>query len=122
MKNIVKICCLIWLLATAIEARAAGISVTPSQLYFEQAVGTEESESFEVANLSVEPAIFNLYADEFAGQITLEPDSFRLEPAEIMKVRVSLEPNGVGIFATNLSIVSQDLDRRKFNVSTGVKL
>ncbi|PIT90542.1 MAG: hypothetical protein COU22_01585 [Candidatus Komeilibacteria bacterium CG10_big_fil_rev_8_21_14_0_10_41_13] len=101
---------------------AAGISVTPSRLTFKQTEGVKKSAYFQVRNLAGEPAIFNLYVDEFADQISLEPDNFRLEPDELIKVKATVMPKAAGLFATNISIVAQDLDRRKFNVATGVKI
>ena len=104
------------------QAQAAGISVTPSSLYFEQTVGLKKSAYVEVKNLSAEPVIFNLYADEFEDQIRLEPGNFRLEPEESRKIKATVALKKAGIFATNISVIAQDLDRRKFNVSTGVKI
>ena len=86
------------------QAQAAGISVTPSSLYFEQTVGLKKSAYVEVKNLSAEPVIFNLYADEFEDQIRLEPGNFRLEPEESRKIKATVALKKAGIFATNISI------------------
>ena len=103
-------------------AQAAGIAVSPSQLFFKLTVGQSQEKFLIVENLSAEPVIYNLYSDEFAGQITLAPDSFRLEPGEKQKIKVSPLFKQAGLWSTNLSIVAQELDRRKFNVATGVKV
>jgi hypothetical protein len=108
----------LWPLST----QAAGISVSPAKLDFELAAGSSLSQNITVENLTAEPVIFRLYADEFGDELVIQPDDFRMEIGEKRKVKITTRPKKAGLKATNLSIVAQDLDRRKFNVLTGVKV
>ena len=103
-------------------ALAAGVSVKPDKLSFIIRAGEEEEKSVVVENISDRPVIYNLYVDEMEDQIFLAPANFRLEVGEKRQVKVKASPRAAGLFATNLSIVTQDLDRRTFNVATGVKV
>lgn len=123
MKRTAKILIFSILLLVAIQlAQAAGISVKPSELHFNLQAKSQDSQTIVIENISGQPIIYNLYADELADQIFLSPTNFRLEIGEKKRIKVKVQPEKPGTFATNLSIVAQDLDRRKFNVSTGVKV
>src|SRR3989338_3027560 len=90
---------------------AAGVSVKPDKLSFIIRAGEEEEKSVVVENISDRPVIYNLYVDEMEDQIFLAPANFRLEVGEKRQVKVKASPRVPGLFATNLSIVTQDLDR-----------
>ena len=66
--------------------------------------------------------IYNLYAEELVNEITIQPDFIRLEASETQRIKISVKPKEVGVFVTNIAVVAQDLDRRQFNASTGVKI
>ncbi|MFA6304223.1 MAG: hypothetical protein WCV73_03845 [Patescibacteria group bacterium] len=101
---------------------AAGVAVNPDKLNFDLAAGQEQTKSVVVENISDRPVLYNIYVDELADQIYLAPANFRLEVGQKRQVKVKANPRHKGLFATNLSIVVTDLDRRTFNVSTGVKV
>ena len=122
MMNRIIIIFLITLLVSWQGVQAAGISVKPSELNFSLEAKSQTSQTIVIENISFEPVIYNLYVDELGDQIILQPTNFRLEVGEKQKVKVKVSPQKAGTFATNLSIVAQVLDRRKFNVSTGVKV
>ncbi len=103
-------------------AVAAGISVKPNRLNFTLPARQEQTKAIVVENISDRPVIYNLYVDELADQIYLSPVNFRLEVGQSRQVKIKANPVQAGLFATNLSIVTQDLDRRSFNVATGVKV
>ncbi|MCX6785390.1 MAG: hypothetical protein NTZ18_00880 [Candidatus Komeilibacteria bacterium] len=110
------------LLAVAVPAAAAGISVKPDRLNFIMPAGQTATQNLVVENISASPVIFNLYFDELTGQLKVEPDNFRLEVGQKRQIKVTASPAAEGLLATNLSIVAQDLDRRAFNVAAGVKV
>lgn len=123
MKSTARIVILSVLLLAVIQlAQAAGISVDPSVLHFNLQAGSPASQAIVIENISSQPVIYNLYVDEMEDEIFPEPTNFRLEAFEKKRVKVRVQPKKAGSFATNLSIVAQDLDRRKFNVSAGVKV
>lgn len=104
------------------QAEAAGVSVHPDKLNYIMEAKTEITKSIVVENISDRPVIYNLYVDEMEDQLFLAPANFRLEVGEKRQVKIKASPAYSGVFATNLSIVTQDLDRRTFNVATGVKV
>jgi len=123
MFRVIKIILLIfWLFTQATFIQAAGVLVKPSELNFALTAGAKASQWLTVENISDRPVLYHLYADELADQLIIEPSDFRLEVAEKQRLKVTLLPKRPGLGATNLSIVAQDLDRREFNVATGVKV
>lgn len=123
MKKVSQVLILLFIFFLAIlKVAAAGLSVKPDHLNFVMNATQEETKSIVVENISDRPVIYNLYVDEMEDQIFLAPANFRLEVNEKRQVKVKASPRTPGLFATNLSIVTQDLDRRAFNVATGVKV
>lgn len=109
-------------LFVALSVKASGISVKPDALNFHLKAKQTQTNAIVVENISAKPVIYNLYADELEDMIFLAPTNFRLEPGQKRQVKVLASPKQAGLFATNLSVVTQDLDRRTFNVATGVKI
>ena len=101
---------------------AAGISVTPDKLSVQTYVKGEASRDLYVKNISQGPVIYNLYAEELADAINIQPDFVRLEPAETQRIKITIKPREIGVFITNIAVVAQELDRRQFNASAGVKI
>jgi len=106
----------------AFKTEAAGLSVSPSNLSFSFKQGETNQQSFWVENISDKPALVSIYADTLNENFKFQPDTFRLDPKAKKKVLVSLSLKSKGLFTTNISIVGADLNRREFNVATGIKL
>jgi|SRR3989344_3363498 len=120
--KIIRLILSLSLLLSVYPVLAAGVSVKPSKLNFTLKANQEETQSLVVENISDKPVIYNLYVDELDDQIYLAPANFRLEVGQKRQIKVKVSPRTAGLFATNLSIVTQDLDRRVFNVAIGVKI
>jgi len=101
---------------------AAGVLVDPSKLFIQATVKQEAKKILVVKNISESPLIYNLYSDELTDIITISPSIFRLEPEEEIKIAVVVKPKHQGVMSTNISVVAEDLDRRKFNAAAGIKI
>lgn len=104
------------------QLSAAGLSVTPDKLFIQTAAKKSNNQDLYLKNISQGPALYNLYTDELADQINIQPNFIRLEPDEIQKVRVTATPDKAGLYLTNLVILTQDLNRRQFNAAAGAKI
>jgi len=104
------------------QIQAAGISVTPDKLSIQTYVKGEVVRDLYVKNISSGPVIYNLYAEELADEIAIQPDFIRLEASETQRIKISVKPKTMGVYVTNIAVVAQELDRRQFNASTGVKI
>jgi len=123
MKKIIIISSVIvgWLIFIG-QLYAAGISVTPDKLSIQTYVKGAVERDLYIKNISSGPVIYNLYAEELNDQITIQPDFVRLEASETQRIKIGVKPKEVGVFITNIAVVAQELDRRQFNASAGVKI
>ena len=103
-------------------ALAAGLAVTPDNLYIETKVDKIAETSLMVKNISTKAALYSIYTDELADQIEIIPNLFQLMSNESMNVIIQAKPNNSGIQATVISVIAQDLNRKEFNAGTGVKV
>jgi len=117
-----KLILILSLSLVAVKVEAAGLSVNPGSLSFTLKQGEADEQSFWVENISNKPALVSIYADTLNESFKFQPDTFRLDPKTRQKVFTSFSIKSKGLFTTNISIVGQDLDRREFNVATGLKL
>ncbi|MBU1131075.1 hypothetical protein KJ840_03005 [Patescibacteria group bacterium] len=113
---------IVGLIIAAAHIIAAGISVSPNSLFFSLPVNDKETKTLTINNISTAPQIYNLYSDELTDIITINPTIFRLEPGEDINVSITVRPRQDGALATNISVVAEDIDRRKFNAAAGVKI
>lgn len=101
---------------------AAGLFVNPSKLFVQTTTKHRVYKELTIKNISLGPLIYNLYSDELSEMITINPSIFRLEPTEEQKIKITIKPTITGTLITNISIVAQEIDRRKFNADAGVKI
>ena len=101
---------------------AAGMSVTPTRLFFQSTAKKETVKQLEIKNISATPLVYNLYSDELGDQITLSPNILRLDPGQNEKVSVAVKMFQSGVYLTDISILAQALDKREFNAVAGTKI
>jgi|SRR3989338_1450422 len=112
--NMIKYFVLLFLFFPAVIF-AAGIEVTPAKL-----TGSGE---IVVVNPTPDVQVFEVYADDFAGMIEINPASFVLEANGSKNVTVSIKSEQrKGIRATNISVVGKPLAESRFTAGTGVKI
>lgn len=104
------------------SAQAAGLLVTPNRLDLKTQQNASVQTNFLVKNVSASPQIYQINSDEFVSIIFIQPANFRLEPEESILVTTTITPIISGLISTNISIVAEDLDKRKLNAAAGVKL
>jgi hypothetical protein len=113
---------LLYLCGTPFLAAAAGISVTPSSLVYYLPVKTQIIKKITVENSFKNPQIYEVYSDELTDLVAITPGSFRLEPGEKQEVQIAVKSAESGNFATFISVVAADINRRQFNAATGAKI
>ncbi len=113
---------LLYLCGTPFLAAAAGISVTPSSLVYYLPVKAQVTKKITVENSFTHPQIYEVYSDELTDLVAITPSSFRLEPGEKQNVQIAVKSAESGNFATFISVMAADINRRQFNAAAGVKI
>jgi hypothetical protein len=105
-----------------LSARAVGVSVSPSSVDLLSPDFVDQKISIE--NISSEPIIVYVRADDFSDNINILPNEFELLPEQISLVKISGDFNdfSVGTKKTNISVLSKALDKRSFNAISGIKI
>lgn len=114
--------CLWLLLFFPWSAQAVGLSVSPSTLdLLSPDISYQE---IVVKNISAEPILVKVYADDFQDNISISPQEFELLPEQLSPVKISANFNSFspGIKKTNISVLSQAKDKRSFNAISGIKI
>lgn len=104
-----------------LPSQAVGISIQPPtvDLLWPEIV----EERLSVKNISKEPIVVRIYADDFL-EISIEPNEFELLPDQVTSVKISGDFSNfsVGVKKTNISVLSKALDKKSFNAISGVKI
>jgi len=105
-----------------LSVKAVGISVTPStvDLLYPDIV----KEKITVKNISTEPIMVYIYADDFLDNINIVPNEFELLPDQLSLVNILGDFNNfeTGIQKTNISVLSKAKDKKSFNAISGIKI
>ena len=119
MKNILILLTLFFL---PLSAQALGVSVSPSKLEIIQSESNKVS--LIITNISTEPISVSVFSDDFKDYISISPAQFELLPEEKIKVNVltNFDDKEALIKRTDVSIVSQTLDKKSFNAASGIKI
>lgn len=112
----------LFIFAAPLSAAAVGISVTPSGLIYYLPAKNRVTKIITVTNSFTNPQIYEVYSDELTDLIAITPGSFRLEPGEKQEVQIAVAGKNSGSFATFISVVATDINRRQFNAATGAKI
>jgi hypothetical protein len=105
----------------------AGLQVNPDKLVFNINGAEPRTEEMIVVNPTADVQLFEVYADDYARLIKVNPASFTLESGARKKVLVTITPDNLpaGIISANLSVVSEPLISAKdqnVGINTGVKI
>lgn len=119
MKNILILLTLFFL---PLSAQALGVSVSPSKLEIIQR--DDNKTSLIITNISSETISVSVFSDDFKDYISISPAQFELLPEEKIKVNVlaNFDDKETLIKRTDVSIVSQTLDKKSFNAASGIKI
>jgi hypothetical protein len=117
-----KILIAIILIFLPLAALASGIEVKPAKLELSAGPGQTATAKITVGNPTADVQIFEVYADDFADSIKLNPQSFTLEAGDSKTVEVSARGAGPGIFKTEISVVGKPLSDARLVAGTGVKI
>lgn len=118
---ILSIICLILLPAAAL---AGGLQVNPEKLNFELDAATAQTRKLVIINPAADVQLFEVYADEEAPGLTINPASFTLEAGARKDVAVNADAGklkpGVSLFT--LSVLARPLSDSRVAVNAGAKI
>ncbi len=117
-----KILFLLLLLLLPLNAKAVGVAVNPNAL--DLILPGQETLSLTVKNISLEPVLVYIYADDFKENIKVKTPELKLLPEEIAKVELNsnFSNTKAGILQTNISVVTRAVDKQSFNAASGIKI
>ncbi len=116
------------LLGVPLPAHASGIQVSPAKLIFSLNSKVQKTSlEITIANPTADVQIYELYADNYAENFSIEPKSFTLESGARKTAKLTFDINGFEpeksiALAGNISIVGQPLAESRVNTGAGVKL
>lgn len=101
---------------------AVGVAVNPSEL--EIVLPGDNQTTLQVTNISDEPVMVFISSDDFADNIITDPIEVQLLPEQVTQVRVVADfaNTPAGVKKTNISVVTQAIDKRSFNAASGIKI
>jgi len=122
MKNKITVFLLLFSFILPNFVFAAGISVSPSSLQFNEA---RQIRQITVTNPTTDVQIYEISPDDFSELFIVSPESFTLEAGGKKQVNITLtdaiKPANK-IITTNLSVMGRPLLERRFTVNSGVKI
>lgn len=115
-----KLFCLLLFLPFSVQA--VGVSVNPSSIHLLSP--NISNQEIIVQNISSEPILVKIYADDFKDNIEISHHEFELLPNQVSPVKISADFGSFspGVKNTNISILSQAKDKRSFNAISGIKI
>ena len=96
--------------------------MTPSKLTLEGQTEEKLVSEIKVGNPTNDVQIYEIYPDDFANQIKINPASFVLEAKSNKTVAITFDSARSGTLATNISVLSKPLLDSRFSANTGVKI
>ena len=105
-----------------LTSQALGISVQPAEL--EMIIPEKSSDYLTIKNISLEPITVDIYFDAFSQELKTNLSELELLPEESARVQVSFvgDKNKSGVQKTNLSLLARNMDQKKFNAASGLKI
>lgn len=105
-----------------VSSRALGVAVNPSSL--EMVYPDKQTTSINIRNISEEPVLIFIQADDFVESLSIRPMELKLLPDEVGQIQLQGDFRGysVGLQKTNISIISKAIDKRSFNAASGLKI
>ena len=105
-----------------LSGQALGISVRPAEL--EMIIPEKSSDYLIIKNISLEPITVSIYSDAFSQELKINPSELELLPEESARVQISFvgDKNRSGVKKTNLSLLARNMDQKKFNAASGLKI
>ncbi|MBI3291127.1 hypothetical protein HYZ76_02480 [Candidatus Falkowbacteria bacterium] len=113
---------LLWFFLSAQIVWAVGLAVKPNQINLAENVNNQILSEFLVINISDEPALYQVYADELKEKIVLKPADFKLDPGQSQIVSLEAFINRPGTFSSNISIIARPLGAGGLSAASGMKL
>jgi hypothetical protein len=105
-----------------LSAQAAGIGVAPKSFDIQGEASSEIHSTISIHNTGERAALYSVHPDEYVRLISVESEQFRLEPGEARGLKVSFDSFPPGNYATNISVIAEELEDGDELPKTGVKI
>lgn len=105
-----------------LTCQAVGVSISPSTL--DMVFPDVQQSELTITNISEEPVIITIQADDFSKNLIIQPQEVELLPQEITKVKIGGDFSGLaeGVKKTNISVITKALNKKSFNAASGLKI
>jgi len=101
---------------------AVGVGIKPKEINVDVSIGEGSAVEILVTNSGEEPAVYQVYPDNYERKITISPADFRLDARASQIVKIVIKSWMPGEFNTNLSVVGRPVDNQELTVGSGVKV
>ncbi|OGF69954.1 hypothetical protein A3H65_02850 [Candidatus Giovannonibacteria bacterium RIFCSPLOWO2_02_FULL_45_14] len=101
---------------------AIGLSVSPPELNASGTIFKAASAKFTVKNSSNEVALFEIYPDDFTGEIKISPESFVLNPGDKKEILAEAGFKKSGKYRTDISVVAKPMTGSSLKAAGGLKI
>ena len=101
---------------------AVGVAVSPSELQI--VLPGDNQATLQVTNISDEPVMVFVSPDDFADNVITDPTEIQLLPEQVTQIKIisDFANTPAGVKKTNISVVTQAVDKRSFNAASGIKI
>lgn len=100
---------------------AVGISIQPARLELAAEWGSEVSGQMLVANVTRQPAMYQVLNPPATDEVWAQPSSFRLDPGGSQLVTVTYAPRSIVDRQATLSVVARPLDGASVTLASGIR-
>lgn len=113
---------LLFIFLLPLKTGAVGVAVSPSELQI--VLPGDNQTTLQITNISDEPVMVFVSPDDFVDNIIINPAEIQLLPEQATQARVIADfaNTPAGVKKTNISVVTQAVDKRSFNAASGIKI
>ena len=113
---------LLFIFLLPLKVLAVGVAVNPSELQI--VLPGDNQTTLQVTNISDEPVMVFVSSDDFVDNIIIDPAEIQLLPEQATQIRVTANfaNTPAGVKKSNISVITQAVDKRSFNASSGIKI
>lgn len=109
------------LTSNALPVFAVGLSIQPARLELAAEWGNTASGEMLVANVTRQPAMYQVLHASAADEVQVQPSSFRLDPGGSQLVTVKYTPRGITDRQVTLDVVANPLAREPLALASGIR-
>jgi hypothetical protein len=113
---------LLFIFLLPLKVLAVGVAVNPSELQI--VLPGDNQTTLQITNISDEPVMVFVSPDDFVDNIIIDPAEIQLLPEQATQIRITTNfaNTSAGVKKSNISVITQAVDKRSFNASSGIKI